>query len=312
MSSGDGQDYLWDRSGSPDPEVQALEQALVGLRHQGEAPSAAERPRRRVWGWLAAAAALVLAIAWGMGDWRSLPEVQLRVDGGGLLREAEWLDAAHDVRIDLDRYGELTVSAGSRLRVDRLDRDVTRLFLQRGELDAFVNLNARPRFFQVGTPAARCVDLGCEYTLTVDEAGVAEVRVTMGQVAFETDDGREVLVLRDAVCRARPDRGAGTPRYAKCPEPLVRALDRFDAAEDPAERLRAARAVLSAAGEAGLAEDALPSWHLMGDRDARVAALAASHVAERFGSPEGIEAGAGRAPTSADLALWKEHLGLGW
>ena len=32
-------DYLWDGSGEPDPEVQKLESALRGLRHNRPAPA---------------------------------------------------------------------------------------------------------------------------------------------------------------------------------------------------------------------------------------------------------------------------------
>jgi hypothetical protein len=61
-------DYLWDRSGEPDPEIERLEHALQSLRHQPrplELP--ALRPRRRLFHGLAAAAAVVLmALAAGM------------------------------------------------------------------------------------------------------------------------------------------------------------------------------------------------------------------------------------------------------
>ena len=37
-------DYLWDRSGEPDPEVQHLEEILGGLRHRGSLPVLPGRP----------------------------------------------------------------------------------------------------------------------------------------------------------------------------------------------------------------------------------------------------------------------------
>jgi hypothetical protein len=55
-------DYLWDRSGPPDPEIEKLERALAPLRYQG----AARAPRRRWWP-VAVAAGIVLAAA---GIWR--------------------------------------------------------------------------------------------------------------------------------------------------------------------------------------------------------------------------------------------------
>ena len=311
------EDYLWNRSGEPDPGIEALERALGRYRHRGgpvPEPLPVERHGLPAWRWSAAAAlaaAVLLAVAIFFGG-ASAPEVRLQVDGGSVLGVSQWVNPTEKTVLELDRYGQLTLAPGSRLRVDRLDLEQTSLYLELGELDAFVNLNAKPRFFQVGTPAVRCVDLGCAYTLTVDPEGVAEVRVTLGQVAFENRDGREVLVLRDAMCRARPDRGAGTPRYVDSPEALHEALDRFDAADAPEDRRRLARAALEAAGDAGLADDALPSWHLMGDPDAQVATWAVAHVAERYGRPEGLETAEGAAPSPADLEVWKDYLGLGW
>ncbi|HXG63727.1 MAG TPA: hypothetical protein VNO70_01385 [Blastocatellia bacterium] len=56
-------DYLWDGSGEPDPEIQNLEQILRPYRHQRPAPEMPALPahtRRSIWPGLAAAAALIL------------------------------------------------------------------------------------------------------------------------------------------------------------------------------------------------------------------------------------------------------------
>lgn len=62
-------DYLWDRSGEPDPEIERLERTLGKLRHQPrplQLPVA--RPRRHSFHGLAAAAAVALMILAG-GMW---------------------------------------------------------------------------------------------------------------------------------------------------------------------------------------------------------------------------------------------------
>ena len=59
------EDYLWDRSGPPDPEIESLERTLaaVGYRGLGRPCEVAPRPARsRVW-WAVAAAAVVGAVA---------------------------------------------------------------------------------------------------------------------------------------------------------------------------------------------------------------------------------------------------------
>jgi hypothetical protein len=61
-------DYLWDRTGQPDPEIQQLEEILGELRYQPrplEIPTAMQSRRNR---YLAIAAAVALAVL-GLGLW---------------------------------------------------------------------------------------------------------------------------------------------------------------------------------------------------------------------------------------------------
>jgi hypothetical protein len=59
-------DYLWDKSGEPDPEIQELEQILGTLRYQ---PKPLVLPRKRNYlAWVAIAATVVMALLAG-GLW---------------------------------------------------------------------------------------------------------------------------------------------------------------------------------------------------------------------------------------------------
>jgi len=67
-------DYLWDKTGEPDPQVQQLEEILGTLRYQPktlELPEELPLPRRRnYFPWLAIAAAVLVALLAG-GLWLS-------------------------------------------------------------------------------------------------------------------------------------------------------------------------------------------------------------------------------------------------
>ncbi|HEV2884831.1 MAG TPA: hypothetical protein VGW36_08235 [Pyrinomonadaceae bacterium] len=68
-------DYLWDRSGEPDPEVQRLEEVLSTLRYQPrplEIPSTLQVGRRRQFFPLLAIAATVAFAVIGLGVWLGL------------------------------------------------------------------------------------------------------------------------------------------------------------------------------------------------------------------------------------------------
>ena len=63
-------DYLWDKSGEPDPQIQQLEEILGTLRYQPKPlklPEAA-RPRRKYFPLLAIAATVVIALLTGAGS----------------------------------------------------------------------------------------------------------------------------------------------------------------------------------------------------------------------------------------------------
>jgi hypothetical protein len=251
-------EYLWDRSGTADPEVERLERLLEPLRQQGP------QPRRAPYAALAAAAALVLAAA---GVFRfapvgpATPAWQVaRVEGAAQLgnraaavsmavRPGELLRTASDGQLELseDDLGRIDLGPDSELRAGRSGR----VALDRGRLHAFIW--APPRRFVLDTPSARAVDLGCEYTIEVNPAGDGLLRVSMGWVAFQAG-GRESFIPAGALCVTHKRGGPGIPYYEDAPTELTAALGRVEAGEAGAVSL-----VLAAARP----RDGLTLWHLL-------------------------------------------------
>ena len=69
---------------------------------------------------------------------------------------------------------------------------------------------APPNQFFVETPSTLAVDLGCAYTLTVDDEGAGLVSVLVGWVGFKWRD-RESFIPAGSACATRPRIGPGTP-----------------------------------------------------------------------------------------------------
>ena len=298
MTDGPDDRYLWDRTGAPDPEVARLEALLAPLAHRAAPPlppAAAAGTRRGAWIPFATAAAVLVAAAVatisgvGQGGTPShapsaapeSPALAIAADGASVAT-GTWVEALGTAReLEIGDVGHVTVDPGSRLRVAHAREDATTLFLERGRIEARISARARPRFFTVDTPAVRCVDLGCRYTLSVDGARVSHVRVLTGQVSFETGT-REVFVPAGASCTARPGAEPGTPRFDDAATPLAAALDAFDAkpAGDPG-RPEAARGALALVAQD---RDTLPVWHWLTDPDATVATAALDVLVHRFGA----------------------------
>ncbi len=286
-------DYLWDGSGEPDPEVQKLETTLGRYRHTQAAPAfdpvTELRPvkvRMRFFNLrfsfqLAAVAATVVIAAtlfyflrrpnapidsgpsWEVArlegtpriGWHSLGEKS----GTGKLGIGQTLvtDSSSRASIRLDETGSVEVDAESRLRLVTNGPGRKRLSLERGTIHAVIW--APPGEFVVDTPSAVAVDLGCVYTLHVDDAGAGLLRTTMGWVGFKLN-GHESFIPAGAICQTRPKIGPGTPYMEDAPASFRDALSRFDfESTTPAERNALLGILLLDARK----NDALTIWHLL-------------------------------------------------
>jgi hypothetical protein len=241
------ENWLWDRSGPPDDEIERLEKTLAPLRyrHRPLEPGFRPAPRRRYW----LAAAAVIAAAVGLILWKGpqAPTTGWQVAGaqvhqGDVLRTgtgALTLEAEAVGRVDIAPDSVVRATSGKRLRLDH------------GQLHAFIW--ARPREFVVDTPSARAVDLGCEYTLHVDPVGDGLLKVSMGWVAFAVN-GRESFIPAGAECRTRKRTGPGIPYYDDASEALRAGVEAFDSGDRGA-----VGSILAAARE----RDGLTLWHLL-------------------------------------------------
>lgn len=236
-------DYLWDKSGEADPEVEKLE-ALLG-RYRHAAPMRAPRPdRSRIW--LAVAAVMFLGVvagltlvafrfrwndgaAWDITSVTGAPTIDGRVIDTRTrfaLGEELRTDAHSKATVRIARIGVLDVAPNSRVRLVVTDDDRHRVFLERGSVSARVW--APPFAFAVRTPAGQANDIGCAFELRYDGAqGV--VRVTSGWVDFDGDT-RSALIPAGAIAELRKE--PGTPFYEDATPPFIAALRHFDEAHD--------------------------------------------------------------------------------
>jgi ferric-dicitrate binding protein FerR (iron transport regulator) len=283
MSDQERDDYLWDRSGTPDPEVQRLESLLQPFAHRRSLPQlparaqteARTRGSRRFLrmaggaGAIAASLLLGLTIWFGWGIWRGGWTVQAlsgspAIDGeslgdAGLLRRGGKLvtDGASRARIVVGRIGRVDVDPDSRLELVNAGGRDHRLSLERGTIHA--RISAPPRFFFVNTPSATAIDLGCAYTLQVDDRGGGFLRVTHGWVLLDYG-GRQAYIPQGAMCATRAGVGPGTPYFADAPPRFPWALGLLDFGDpDPGVRAEAVHLLLTESRRV----DALTIWHLL-------------------------------------------------
>jgi hypothetical protein len=332
-------DYLWDGSGPVDPEVARLESQLRSFRHQGE-PPAFERPvpgpplralpfrlpLRGRFGRLALAATLA-ALAAGLTltavyflrpaqPWQ-VERIAGRPTIGGtpigeraLLRPGQSLstDGASRVQLGLAEVGEVEVGPGSEIGLVSSGKTEQRLSLVRGRLRA--TIWAPPKLFQVLTPSARAVDLGCVYSLEVGAEGEGSLAVESGWVALEAR-GLESFVPGGAAAAISRRGGPGVPLWSDAPDPLRAFVVAFEAAGWATSGAGPRAAHLAAAMAAARPRDALTLWHLLARGTAVEREILYEPLARLAPPPRGVtRAGIVRGDRE-QLDAWWNALGLG-
>ena len=274
-----GGDYLWDKTGEPDAEVQALEERLRPLGRLPPPPQWSGRRGRR-WRWLGLAAAAALALALGASLLRTRPATRpghgwelawlegaswsdARVVRAETLAEGEWIET-REARARLavgregDEIGQVRLEPGTRIGlVDPGDRR-HRLSLARGVIHATIwapawrlrRRHALGRRGRHGLPlharGGRGAAPGC---CASSPAGSAS-----------STAGSSRSCPAGALCATRKGVGPGTPFFESA-TPGLRSGARGDRLR-PAGGSRRARP-WSASSPKPRARDALSLWHLL-------------------------------------------------
>ena len=258
-------DYLWDRSGPPDPEVKRLEDLMAPLRHQAPLDDLklARQPRKKRWMIPAAAVAVAATVAlvawWQWPRERSGPMACAGATSGftfsaktgsvtceganlaaGRLPVGGTIDTgSHRAELAIANIGTAELGEQTRVRLDRTGADRHQLHLEHGHMHARVL--APPRIFAVTTPSANVTDLGCEYTIDIAATGAGEIRVITGMVELETGTGAIVVAPAGTHARLLPGRRASLPLEDKAGPALVAAVAAHERGEpDGVERVLAA------------------------------------------------------------------------
>lgn len=287
-------DYLWNRSGTPDGEIQELEGLLAKFRHDRPTPIFPQIGSDRSWrsfpkrirvvpvlAAMAAAAVFAFAIflayrrapvgtevaGWDVSGVVGSMRIGANLVHANAVRGSEkqrlgvgqvlQTDSEGHASLNADKVGQIEVEGNTRLRLVVMKDGLQRIALDRGTIRAFIWAPAGE--FVVDTPSAMTVDLGCAYTLKVDETGAGLVRTSMGWVGFKLN-GRESFIPAGAACATRPKVGPGTPYFEDVSPNFRDALARLDFQDRTSQQ--GAKDLEIVVGESRK-RDALTLWHLL-------------------------------------------------
>ena len=270
-------DYLWDRSGVPDPEIELLEGLLSTFRMRAPEPRWISIPfpdqtvqQRARWvallkqRWLPAglvftvlAVTAIVLLARARFEWRpgepwkvtvlhgspQLAGFPMSNRGNLVVGQVLTTDGDSRARIRVADLGVVDVGPDSSIRLIATNAKHHRIALDYGTISA--HMWAPPFSLAVDTPSAALFDLGCAFTLHVEQNGHGMVYVTSGWVEFQTDS-RSVIVPAGAEAMTQPELGPGTPYFSDAPPALKAAVAEFDShPDDDSVRAAAFRTILA-------------------------------------------------------------------
>lgn len=271
---------------------------------------------------VAIAAALVLAVgitviwiyrqearpSWEVVRLVGAPTIgRFRIGDTGQLGVGQWLETDNTSRakISVASIGQVEIDPNTRVRLLETRATEHRLELARGRMSA--HIWAPPRLFFVDTPSAVAADLGCAYTLEVDDAGASLLRVTSGWVALQLKE-RESIVPAGAACATRPGIGPGTPYFEDASQTFRAALTKLDfeplgyAESSPLQAVLAESRV----------RDTLTLWHLLYRVNGTDRVLVFERLASLAPPPNGVTREGVLQFDEKMLRLWKGELDNIW
>lgn len=246
---------------------------------------------------------------WQVARLNGVPRIgSTQVNDKGKLGVGEWLETDTNSRaqISVGNIGKVDIDPNTRVRLIQTNPIEHRLELAQGRLSA--RISAPPKLFFVNTPSGVAEDLGCAYTLEVDDAGKSLLHVTAGWVSLQLKD-RESVVPAGAACAMRPGIGPGTPYFEDASEAFRAALTRVDF--EPDSRMPGNMAPLEIVLAGARVRDALTLWNLLPRVSAADRSLVYDRLAKLVPPPPSVTREGVMNLDRQMLDAWKDQLEFG-
>ncbi|MGI8838061.1 MAG: FecR domain-containing protein [Pyrinomonadaceae bacterium] len=231
------------------------------------------------------------------------------IDEKGRLTLGQWLetDGSSRAQIEVGTIGEVEIDPNTRVRLIAAKLTEHRLELARGKMSA--RISAPPRLFFVDTPSAVAADLGCAYTLEVDDDGAGILHVTTGWVALQLKD-KESMVPAGASCATRPGIGPGTPYFKDASDNFRMALAKFDF--EPEDKSWSTIPTLDVLLDQARPRDSLTLWHLLSRVEGTDRERVYDRLAVLVAPPEGVTRAGVLQLNEEMLQRWRDQMETSW
>jgi len=244
--------------------------------------------------------------SWQVARLNGAPRIDAKnINDQDKLAVGQWLetDAASRAQLNIEDVGRVEIDPNTRVRLLQTNSTEHRLELAHGRLSA--RISAPPKLFFVNTPSGVAQDLGCAYTLEVDDAGNSVLHVTLGWVSMQTAEG-EPVVPAGAACATRKNLGPGTPFFEDASEDFRAALAKFDF--DLPSKSSSIDVLLREAR----ARDTMTLWYLLPRVNKNERERVYDRMTAIMSPPAGVTRDGMLNLDQAMMNSWKAKLGLSW
>lgn len=244
---------------------------------------------------LMSAAIVVFSVFLWRQQVQAPPELQL----------GKWLNISSEVTLKVSDIGQVRLEPNTRLRLIQDQPLDHRIQMERGTMHAQVW--APPRLFFVETPSAIATDLGCAYTLKVDDQGDSLLIVTTGLVQLDSK-GRSSIVRAGWEAKTRKGSGPGSPYLVESSEEMKHAVDAIDFESDASARERSVDIIVKEVKD----NDLITLWHLLPRVDTNSRKRIYDRMLTLTAPPEGVTHEGMIDLNPEMMSLWKYQIGLVW
>jgi hypothetical protein len=227
-----------------------------------------------------------------------------RINKAGNIKVGDTIQTGESSRakILIATIGEVDLDPHSSVRLVQTNETEHRLALDHGRLSA--KIEAPPRLFFVNTPSAEAIDLGCAYTLEVDDAGRSFLHVTAGWVEL-VGNGHESYIPVGAMCESRTGIGPGTPYFDDASQAFVRALQKFDFEGSDEQAFNAMLAECRP-------RDTFTLWQMLSRVEGTRRVQVLDKMIELVGLPKSVTREGTLKLDQETLDAWKDEMDLVW
>lgn len=224
------------------------------------------------------------------------------INDGGALPNGKWLktDAVSEALLKSGIIGDIYIAPQSEIKLAAFNKKEYRLYIKTGKISA--KTWSPPHFFKIEIPSGEVIDLGCAFSLEVNNDNTSELQVFSGWIGLKTGN-EKIIIPAGMSCRTHEDGRIIIPYNINTSVEFKNALEMY---EDN-NKSTVLQNILTNAGKI----DEVSLWYLLEEANPPDKRLIYDKLAEYVLPPENVNYNGILNGDNTMMLSWWEKLGCG-